>query len=304
MTRLHSGGKANARVGGVKDRVVVLQELLANDGVDAGAATVGDEGVVLALAEAELGVLGGRDQVLSRGQGEGGRSKLDVEVGGGLGGKGSQARLVGRATGGRQELVVGLGGDVDEGGAGVDNTGGGRGQSGGAVGEAGNGDAPVGGSITALEGVEVGDGARVLGAVGATESQLAVGVVGVTARLGAERDAQNLAGDGALLVEVVHEGGHGVSAVDGVGSEVDGAKADDAVNAAEAGGLAGSTEGLALDGQAAEADVVGVLGAGEGAGAVADLDVGAGGLAGGGGLALALGTAPEVGGWTEYRVSL
>lgn len=294
-TRLFSGGKADARVCGVKDRVVVLQELLANDGVDAGAATVGEEGVVLARAEAELAVLGGWDQVLGRGEGEGGRSKLDVEVGGGLGGEGSEARLVGRAAGGRQELVVGLGGDVDERGAGVDNACGRRGQRGRAVGEAGNGDAPVAGSLAALEGVEVGDGARVLGAVGAAKSQLAVGVVGVAAGLGPEGDAEHLAGDGALAVEVVHEGGHLVGAVDGVCGQVNGAKSDDAVDAVEAGRLRGSANGLALDGQAAEADIVRVLSAGERAGAISDLDGGAGGLAGGRRLALALGTAPEVG---------
>ncbi len=47
-TALDGGSKADAGVGSVEDGVVVLQELLANNSIDTGAATVVDPGVVLA----------------------------------------------------------------------------------------------------------------------------------------------------------------------------------------------------------------------------------------------------------------
>jgi hypothetical protein len=69
---LSTGSETNARVGSVVDGVVVLQELLANDGVDARAATVGDPGVVLARGDTEVAVLGSGDQVLGGSQRVGG----------------------------------------------------------------------------------------------------------------------------------------------------------------------------------------------------------------------------------------
>jgi len=47
-TGLSGSSKANAGVGSVEDGVVVLQELLADNGIDTRAATIVDPGVVLA----------------------------------------------------------------------------------------------------------------------------------------------------------------------------------------------------------------------------------------------------------------
>lgn len=45
---LSRSGKTNARVGSIKDRVVVLQELLADNSIYARAAAIVDPGVILA----------------------------------------------------------------------------------------------------------------------------------------------------------------------------------------------------------------------------------------------------------------
>lgn len=104
---LHASGETNAGIGGVEDGVVVLQELLSNDGVDTGAATVVDPSVVLAGAQAVVAVLGGRDEVLRRSKSIGGRAKLDAEVRGGLSGENGEAGgAVGLAMGVGEEGVV------------------------------------------------------------------------------------------------------------------------------------------------------------------------------------------------------
>ena len=136
---LSTGGETNASVGGVKDGVVVLEELLANDGVDTGSTTVVDPGVVLAGGEAEVAVLGSGDEVLGGGEGVGGGAELDAKVAGGLGGEDSEASAGVSLTSGRgQELFVGSSGDVDESGTSVDDTGGRGGKGGGSVGEGSN----------------------------------------------------------------------------------------------------------------------------------------------------------------------
>ncbi|TGO07531.1 hypothetical protein BTUL_0268g00010 [Botrytis tulipae] len=68
-TNLCGSSETNAGVGGVKDGVVLLQELLSDDGVDTGRTSVVDPGVVLAGSKTEGGVLGGWDQVLCWGEG-------------------------------------------------------------------------------------------------------------------------------------------------------------------------------------------------------------------------------------------
>jgi hypothetical protein len=270
---LSAGSESNARVGGVIDGVVVLKELLADDGVDAGAATVGDPSVVLASGDAEVLVLRRGDQVLGGSQGVGGRAELDVEVGCRLGGERGKARAaIGATASGAKELVVGGSGDVDEGGTGVDDTGGTGRENGRAVAEAGDGDTPVSCGRATLQGWEVGERARVLRAVDTAKSELAIGVIAVTARLRLEVDTEDFRRDGALRVQVVHEGGDRVGVGNGALGKILWTKTNDSVHAAETRCGRCSTDGLRCNSQASEADLVGVLSAGERAAAVADRD--------------------------------
>ena len=194
----------------------MFQEFLADDGVDAGASSVGDPGVGLAAGEAEVGVLSSRDQVLRRREGVRGRAEFDAEVRSRCLGEGSKTRsAIGSAAGSREELGVGRGGDVDEGGAGVDNAGGTSREGGRAVGEARDGDAPVRGSSAGGEFREVGKSPTVLAGVGATEGQLAVGVASVATSLWSEGDTENLGRDGTLRLEVIQESRDRARARDG-----------------------------------------------------------------------------------------
>lgn len=189
---LHSGGEANARVGGIEDGVVVLQELLTNNGVDARSSTVGDPGVEAASGETKVGVLSSGDQVLVGREGVSDGAKLDTKVGSGLGGVDDKTRRgVSTATRSSQEGVIGRGGDVDQGGAGVDNTRGAGSEGSGAVSEARNGDTPVWRSSAACKLGVVGERAGVLGSIDATKGQLAVGVGDTASRDGLEGNTED-----------------------------------------------------------------------------------------------------------------
>ena len=244
----------------------MFQELLANDGVDARASSVGDPRVGLAAGEAVEAVLSSWDQVLCWREGVRGRAEFDDEVGGWCLGEGSKARAaVGGAASSREELGVGGARDVDEGGAGVDNTGGTSRESGGAVAEARNGDAPVCSSSTTGKLGEVGKSPRVLGAVGATKGQLAIGVISVAAGLWPEGDAENLGRDGTLRLEVVRESRDSGRARDGALGEVYWTKADDTINAAEARRRRGRADRLGCDRKTGVCDLVCILSAAKGA---------------------------------------
>ena len=233
---LGAGSKTKAGIGGIEDGVVVLDEFLADNGVDTRAATVVDPGVVLARGEAVEAVLGGRDQVLRGGKVEGGRTKLNTEVLGRLCGEHCKARAaIGLAASSGEEFIIGRGRDVDERSAGVDNTSGRGCKSGRAVSEGGDRDTPIRRSSTALEGREVSDRSSIFGAVGATEGQLAVGVIRVAAGFRLEVNTEDLGRNRALLIEVVHKGRDGVGIGDGAFGEIDWAKADNAIDATEAG---------------------------------------------------------------------
>lgn len=196
---LYAGSETNTAVGCVKHGVVLLDELLSNDAVDARRATIIDPCVVLARREAEFAVLGSWDQVLSWGKGVAGRAELDGEVGSGLGGVNRKARgAIGLTAGSGQEVVVRRSWNVDEGRARVNNAGlsGGKGRC--SVGEAGNRNTPVWRSSAAGELREVGEGTSVLGSIDTTKGQLAVSIIVVAAGLWAERYTENLGGNRAL----------------------------------------------------------------------------------------------------------
>jgi hypothetical protein len=91
-----------------------------------------------------------------------------------------------------------------------------------------------------------------LRAIGTTESELAVRVVGVAARLRREVDAEDLDRDRTLFVQVVQEGRHARSAGDRALRQVDGANTEDTVNAIEAGGRRRNTNRLRRHCQASE----------------------------------------------------
>lgn len=135
---------------GVENGVVVLKELLADDEVDARRATVADPRVIRASRQTPVGVLGSGNQVLSGAQGELGAADGEGESPGGLAGENREAgRGVGGASGVREELVVGGGGYVDEGCAGVDNAASGA-DGGTAIGDSGDGYSPVGSNLKGI----------------------------------------------------------------------------------------------------------------------------------------------------------
>lgn len=106
----------------VEDRVVVLEELLADDEVDARGSTVSDPGVVGAAGETKVGVLGSGDQILGGGQVEGRAADGERERGGGLAIELREAgEDVGSASTAGEERAVRGGRNVDKGCAGVDD---------------------------------------------------------------------------------------------------------------------------------------------------------------------------------------
>lgn len=119
-------------MGGVGHRVLVLKGLLPDDEVDAIGSPVLDPRVVPAVADAEVGVLRGGDEVLR--ERELSAADGEREAAGGLGAEPGEA-------GGGVGLAARGGGD--EGSAGVDDAGA-RAVGGRAVGDGGNGDVPVG----------------------------------------------------------------------------------------------------------------------------------------------------------------
>jgi hypothetical protein len=139
------------------------------------------------------------------------------------------------------------------------------------------------------------DRARVLGRVGAAERELAVRVVAVAPALRRKVHAEHLRRDRALVVQVVHERRNLILARHRALGQVDRTEADDAVDTGEARGSAGNADRLLADSRAPEGDGVGVLGAGDVARAVGDLERVAGGDTSGALGELGSRTDPEVG---------
>lgn len=223
--RLSVGGETNTLVVGVVGRVVVLKELLSDDGVDTRAATIHDPGVVLALGDLKVGILGLGDEVLVRGQRVGLAADDNAEVAGGLGGVSNQASVgaVNLASGSGDVSVESAGRNVDQGGTSVDDT--------ITVTEL-LGAIREGGRNTPVRSgrVEVVQGASELAAVDTAEGEFTVGVVGVATRLGAERNTKNLLSDGTLRVQVVQEGRDGLGVGDSASGQTNGADTEDTVS--------------------------------------------------------------------------
>jgi hypothetical protein len=138
-----ASGKADASVRRVIDRVVVFQELLANDEVHGRGATVADVRVVAAARDTKVRRLRSRHKVLRRRERERGPADGERERARRLLGELGEAGVgVGLAPGRAQELVVRRRRNVDERGAGVDD-GRARAEARARVGDGGDPDAPV-----------------------------------------------------------------------------------------------------------------------------------------------------------------
>jgi len=235
-------------VGGVEDRVEVLQELLSeNEGQTGLVVTQGtDPGVGGASSAAQVSNLVGGNDVLSRGQGESSATDGEANVlqlGDLGGGDGVQARVV-VELGTRDVLVQGAdggGGEEDQGRTSVNNSVDGAGDLGGAVGDLGHINTPVlAGGAGGGDG-NVGDGSSVLGRVNTAEGDLSVGLLGAAIGDGLEPDSNDIRSDLAGGVKVVGGGGD-VLALAGDDREIIRSESDETLDTSETVSSRGNSE--------------------------------------------------------------
>jgi len=245
---LDSLGETNAVVGGVKDRVVVLQELLSENESQSRLVVTeaANPGVGGAGGTSEVGDLVSGDQVLGRGQGEGNTANGEGDV--------LQLRDLARGDGVETRVVVELstrdvlvqgggggGGEEDQSRTSVNNTVGGTGDLGGTVGDLADINTPVlAGGAGGGDG-NVGDGTRVLGGVNTSEGDLSVGLLGTTISDGSEEDTDRVGRDLTSLVQVVGGGGDVLTDV-GDGREIIRSESDETLDTSETVSSRGNSE--------------------------------------------------------------